>query len=214
MFDRPQRVGKCREVTLAREVHEIMGAERAVARWSAAKGEEGFGDLIGAMWLNETDVRRGGEHAGNRAPARGEDRQVVRERLDERERLAFVRIGGRETKNVGGSEEVFLLRFVGETDVANDVGAELGRERAERVGVVGVRKAAGDGEAKGAGFVAVRESDGGERIEEALFAGAKTEEEDFGWGTVWGFEFVQGRDLPRARHRSGVRVASLDRVLG
>ena len=165
-------------MVLAGEVGEVVGAESAVARRGVAEGEEGIGDLVGPVRFDEADMRRAGQHAGNSAPAGRDDRQVVRERFDERERLALVRIGGGETEDVGGGEELVLARVVGEAGVADEVFAERGGLGAERGGLGGAGETAGDGEPERPGLAGVREGECGESVEEAFGAGAEAEEKN------------------------------------
>ncbi len=177
-------------MVVAREAGEGVGAEFAGGWGRVAGGEEGFGELVGARGVDEMDVRvrRRGQHRRDRAPTGRDDREVVGERLDQGERLGFVRVGGGVAEDVGGGEERVFLSFVGETDVADDVGAERDDLGEKSVLIRNRCEAAGDGEAKGVGFAAVRDGDGSEEIEKAFFAGAEAEVEQVRGSVCWGFE--------------------------
>jgi len=113
----------------------------------------------------------------------------VGEGLDEGKWLGFVRVGGGVAEDVGGGEERVFFGAVGETDVADDVGAERDDLRKEGVLIGNGGEAAGDGETEGVGLAAIGDGERGEEIEETFFAGAETEIEQLGGRMVWGFEF-------------------------
>lgn len=156
-------------MVFAGEVSEVVGAEFAERRGGVARGEEGVGDLVRAGRVHQPDVL-GGEHRWYRAPAGRDDRQIVGERLDQHERLAFVRIGARKTKDGGEGEERVLLSGVREPHVTNDVGAERVNLGEERVLFGNAGEMSRDGEAHAVRLAAVRDRDGSENIENAFFA--------------------------------------------
>lgn len=181
---------------IAREVAEIVGAEFAGGRWRVAGDQESFGELVGAGGFDEMDVRVGcgGKHRRDRAPAGGNDGEIVSEGFDQCERLGFVRVGGRVTEDIGGGEERVFFGFVGETDVANDVGAEGDDLGEEGVLIGDGGETAGDGELEGVGLAAIGDGDRGEKLEEAFFARTQSQEQKLGGRLVPGFEFwVFGR---------------------
>jgi len=159
------------------EIEQVMFAQGAVGLGEASGFEDGFGDLVGAAWFDKPYVLAW-QHGRDRAPLGGDDRDVVRERLDEHQRLAFVLIIGGETKDVALGKELELGLGVGEADKAHG-GAELDGVALKSFLGLGAVERAGDGQSVGAGGVGVEQAHRFQGVEEAFVLATQSYIEEF-----------------------------------
>ena len=162
---------------LAREVGKVVFAAGTIPRTGMPTCDESVGNLVGPARINEPHMA-GGKHSRDGAPSRGDNGQVMRQRLDQREWLAFVGVSSGKAEYIGAREEHMFFCVIGKARMLNDAGTQCGGLRIECLLVALVRETAGDHEPKSIRFAPVRNRHGGERVEQPLRGSAKAEKQN------------------------------------